>query len=372
MAERLGLKVLQSYTTRQPRPDELADMEHSDHIFISNEEYNKLQDIAAETEINGCRYCTTVEVLNQCDFYVIDPDGIDYLKKEHGKEFHIVQFYIYANDEIRKERFLQRGNAESDFESRNADESKQFNAYEQNHKYDIIIYNNRDIDYALNMMEPYIKIILEDRLKEIEAKKNGTWVEPQVEKSESDKSEEKPEEDDEALSAEAEDGALNKGPSAVSMESVDKEELETEQKETNDPFSLDEDSEDVLDIFDNKGSDTENSSAEEDLETEPEARKNDEENKLPKTDDGNLDPFSLDDTDFDDSPVNLDQLPDSELDSAMNMASDTDNETESSESEQLLEAKMPETCKQAEEASEGTDACEEEDDEDEEDAILLD
>lgn len=59
-------------------------MEHSDHIFISNEEYNKLQDIAAETEINGCRYCTTVEVLNQCDFYVIDPDGIDYLKKEHG------------------------------------------------------------------------------------------------------------------------------------------------------------------------------------------------------------------------------------------------------------------------------------------------
>ncbi|MFR6522722.1 MAG: AAA family ATPase [Lachnospiraceae bacterium] len=123
MAERLGLKVLQSYTTRQPRPDELADMEHSDHIFISNEEYNKLQDIAAETEINGCRYCTTVEVLNQCDFYVIDPDGIDYLKKEHGKEFHIVQFYIYANDEIRKERFLQRGNTESDFESRNADES---------------------------------------------------------------------------------------------------------------------------------------------------------------------------------------------------------------------------------------------------------
>ena len=373
MAERLGLKVLQSYTTRQPRPDELADMEHSDHIFISNEEYNKLQDIAAETEINGCRYCTTVEVLNQCDFYVIDPDGIDYLKKEHGKEFHIVQFYIYANDEIRKERFLQRGNTESDFESRNADESKQFNAYEQNHKYDIIIYNNRDIDYALNMMEPYIKIILEDRLKEIEAKKNGTWVEPQVEKSESDKSEEKPEEDDEALSAEAEDGALNKGPSAVSMESVDKEELETEQKETKDPLSLDEDSEDVLDIFDNKGSDTENSSAEEDLETESEARKNDEEDKLPKTDDGNLDPFSLDDTDFDDSPVNLDQLPGSELDSAMNMASDTDNETKSSESEPPIEVKMSEDsdneCKRTEGVSANTDIY---DEEDEEDAILLD
>ena len=372
MAERLGLKVLQSYTTRQPRPDELADMEHSDHIFISNEEYDKLQDIAAETEINGCRYCTTVEALNQCDFYVIDPDGIDYLKKEHGKEFNIVQFYIYANDKIRKERFLQRGNAERDFESRNADESNQFNAYEHDHKYDIIIYNNRDIDYALNMMEPYIKIILEDRLKEIEAKKNGTWVEPQVEKSESDISEEKPTEDDEAPSAEAEDSALNKEHSAVSMESVGKKETETEQEEADDPFSLDEDSEDVLDSFNNKDSDAENSSTEEGMEAEPETGKGDEEEELQKTDDGNLDPFSLDDTDFDDSPANLDPLPDSGLDSAMNIASDTDNETKSSESEQLLEAKMPETCKQAEEASEGTDACEEEDDEDEEDAILLD
>lgn len=236
MAERLGLKVLQSYTTRQPRPDELADMEHSDHIFISNEEYDKLQDIAAETEINGCRYCTTVEALNQCDFYVIDPDGIDYLKKEHGKEFHIVQFYIYANDKIRKERFLQRGNAESDFESRNADESKQFNTYEQDHKYDIIIYNNRDIDYALNMMEPYIKIILEDRLKEIEAKKNGTWVEPQVEKSESDKSEKNSKEEDETPSVEAEDSTLNKNSSAAKTESVGNK--ETEQKEADDAASL--------------------------------------------------------------------------------------------------------------------------------------
>lgn len=157
------------------------------------------------------------------------------------------------------------------------------------------------------------------------------------------------------------------------MESVDKEELETEQKETNDPFSLDEDSEDVLDIFDNKGSDTENSSAEEDLETEPEARKNDEEDKLPKTDDGNLDPFSLDDADFDDSPVNLDQLPGSELDSAMNMASDTDNETKSSESEPPIEVKMSEDsdneCKQTEGVSADTDIY---DEEDEEDAILLD
>ena len=143
-----------------------------------------------------------------------------------------------------------------------------------------------------------------------------------------------------------------------------------------DPFSLDEDSADVLDSFDNKCSDAESSSTEEGLEAESEVRKNNEEDKLLKTNDGNLDPFSLDDTDFDDSTANLDPLPDSGLDSAMNMASYTDNETKSSESKQPLEAKMSENsdteCKQTEEVSADTDIYGEEDDEDEEDAILLD
>lgn len=78
LSDKLGLKLLQSYTTRAPRPDESADLEHSDHIFISDDEFDKLQDIAAETTINGVRYCTTMGMLNQSDFYVIDPDGIDY------------------------------------------------------------------------------------------------------------------------------------------------------------------------------------------------------------------------------------------------------------------------------------------------------
>ena len=57
----------------------------------------------------------------------------------------------------------------------------------------------------------------------------------------------------------------------------------------------------------------------------------------------------------------------------MNMASDTDNETESSESEPPIEAKVSKDsdneCKQTEEVSADTDIY---DEEDEEDAILLD
>ena len=45
LAERLGLTVLKSYTTRAPRPDEIANPADADHIFVSEAEYDKLTDI---------------------------------------------------------------------------------------------------------------------------------------------------------------------------------------------------------------------------------------------------------------------------------------------------------------------------------------
>lgn len=177
LSEELGLKLLQSYAAREPRPDEAANLEHSDHIFISNEEYDKLENIVAETTINGVRYCTTMDMLNQSDFYIIDPNGIDYLKEKHSKDFRIVQFLIYAEEDIRRKRFEERGKTQSEFDARNTDESKQFDEYESNHGYDIIIFNNGNLNDAVNVMKSYVEIVLENRLKEIEAKKNGTWVE---------------------------------------------------------------------------------------------------------------------------------------------------------------------------------------------------
>lgn len=78
VAEALGLNVVKSYATRKPRPEELKKgLENCDHIFVSDEEYDKLENITAETEINGARYCTTQEVLDNSDIYVIDPKGIE-------------------------------------------------------------------------------------------------------------------------------------------------------------------------------------------------------------------------------------------------------------------------------------------------------
>lgn len=161
VAEALGLNVVKSYATRKPRPEELAKgLENCDHIFVSDEEYDKLENITAETEINGARYCTTQEILDNSDIYVIDPKGIKDLKERCGSRYKLLQFYIYADADKRAARFVARGESKAKFESREQSEDEQFCDYENNHGWDIIIYNNWDIDTAVKTMLGYVRPIM--------------------------------------------------------------------------------------------------------------------------------------------------------------------------------------------------------------------
>lgn len=161
VAEALGLNVVKSYATRKPRPEELQKgIENCDHIFVSDEEYDKLENITAETEINGARYCTTQEILDNSDIYVIDPKGIKDLKERCGSRYKLLQFYIYADADKRAARFIARGESKAKFESREQSEDEQFCDYENNHGWDIIIYNNWDIDTAVKTMLGYVRPIM--------------------------------------------------------------------------------------------------------------------------------------------------------------------------------------------------------------------
>ena len=81
LAEKYNLSVLKSYTTRPPRVND------DSHIFVSIEEFNKLENKIAYTEFNGNYYCATADQLDNSDIYVIDPDGIKYLKEHyHGSK----------------------------------------------------------------------------------------------------------------------------------------------------------------------------------------------------------------------------------------------------------------------------------------------
>lgn len=269
LAERLGLTVLKSYTTRAPRPDEIANPADADHIFVSEAEYDKLTDIIAETCINGNRYCTTKEVLKNSDCYVIDPDGLSYLKKNLEPGFRLAQFYVYADEDIRKKRFMERGKSESEFRVRSDAENEQFSTYEDEHGYDIIIFNNGNIEDAVDIMESYVKLIIKDRLDEIEAKKNGTWVEPEPDDEEAAPDEEASNQEKKACSDSAAEVKM-----ADSTDELQDEKTE-ENASSDEGISL---ADSILDI-----------DAEESHETADEAAAE------PK--DSDFDPFSLDEDD---------------------------------------------------------------------------
>ncbi len=59
-----------------------------------------------------------------------------------------------------KKRFMERGKSESEFRVRSDSEDKQFADYEDEHGYDIIIFNNGNIEDTVDIIESYVKLII--------------------------------------------------------------------------------------------------------------------------------------------------------------------------------------------------------------------
>ncbi len=109
-----GYKSVQSYTTRTPRYEG-----ETGHIFISDEEFDKLENLAAYTEYNGYRYCTTSSKLDEYDIYVIDVDGVETLLNCYtniNRKIHIV--YFSATVRTRISRMVDRGDSDAQIVSR--------------------------------------------------------------------------------------------------------------------------------------------------------------------------------------------------------------------------------------------------------------
>jgi guanylate kinase len=88
-----GHKVVESYTTRPPRyPNELG------HTFVTQEEFHAIRgDLAAYTEFDGHEYGTTFSQLQNSEFYIIDPAGVEYFSEKIGrKNFTVV--YIRCSE----------------------------------------------------------------------------------------------------------------------------------------------------------------------------------------------------------------------------------------------------------------------------------
>ena len=365
VAEALGLNVVKSYATRKPRPEELEKgLENCDHIFVSDEEYDKLENITAETEINGARYCTTQEILDNSDIYVIHPKGIKDLKERCGSRYKLLQFYIYADADKRAARFVARGESKAKFESREQSEGEQFCDYENNHGWDIIIYNNWDIDTAVKTMLGYVRPIM---TPVIEARQKQ--AEEEFEKMMNPPAEEKVE--DAPADKQADEQAGMKGQQSEEPENVNEQAEaapvdEEPDKETGDEDSQTEESEaeseHVEDVSDDAGkqmnepdeekSETKESPAEEqqaeseipeeddeELEECQQEGASDDSSKASASTEANNDPFSLDfddeDKDFMNMPAGVDAESDESDDADVDNTDDSANESNSDAANQF-------------------------------------
>lgn len=142
LCERTGLTAITSYTTRSRRVNE-----GDTHIFSTREEYEQMQadgNVAAYTEIAGNIYWTTIDQLFKHSVYIIDPKGVETLRKLNLPNLRLVTIYINTPDDVRRERALnKRGDDRLTFMKRDMAERDQFRG----------MLRNADFDYAISNID---------------------------------------------------------------------------------------------------------------------------------------------------------------------------------------------------------------------------
>ena len=166
VCKRMGLTQVASYTTRPMRKSE---KNGSDHIFITDEEVLQYEDdIAAYTEINGYKYFTTYDVIDNADVYVIDPIGVDNLKIKCADRYEFIEIYIRTPQKIAEERARIRGDKLKDFKQRWVSENQQFTDYENRHTFAWHLRNDRPFDESVDKVCKWIQIEIAKRNEVVE------------------------------------------------------------------------------------------------------------------------------------------------------------------------------------------------------------
>ena len=127
IAERLNRKYgyaqAKSYTTRPMRDDP---EDENTHTFITREQIADFEDdIVAYNEYNGNAYFVTRKMLEGCQIYVVDREGLIQLYKNyHDKD--ILSIYIDCDSSIASKRMAERGDTDEQIMKRLQYDEKAF------------------------------------------------------------------------------------------------------------------------------------------------------------------------------------------------------------------------------------------------------
>lgn len=120
-----NLKSLPSYTTRPKRCED-----EDNHIFVTDDEFDKLTDIIAYTDFNGFRYCGTSQQIQQYDIYTLDKDGIVYFKENYHGEKGYKIIYIKTPFQTRYERMFERSKKDKGYYNNDCGDNDKLNIVE--------------------------------------------------------------------------------------------------------------------------------------------------------------------------------------------------------------------------------------------------
>lgn len=160
LVNNFGFKSVKSYTTR---PKRVANEEN--HQFVTKEEFDALENKVAYTCFNGYEYCATKEQLDNATIYVIDPDGIEYLRQNYSRNFFIV--YIDTDSKVCENRMRKRGDDYNVLKSRVFNDEIEFENF--TNVADAVINGNNGTQYVLeDFLNAYVLARLNNRINELE------------------------------------------------------------------------------------------------------------------------------------------------------------------------------------------------------------
>lgn len=148
VCKRTGMNYLKSYTTRPERED---DGDYPDHMFITEAEVDGLkQNVIAWSQIGKHQYFATEQQLNESDFYIIDPTGIEYILEHYGDCYDFKIVYIRASNTNAEQRTQDRTNY--NFDERRQEENEEFSEFERKQQWDYHLLNNGTFEEGVEKM----------------------------------------------------------------------------------------------------------------------------------------------------------------------------------------------------------------------------
>jgi guanylate kinase len=107
LEEKYCFNQVQSYTTRKPRYDG-----ETGHIFLTEDEFNELEDIVSYTLYNDNQYGTTASLLDKNNIFVVDVPGVESLLQKYKTDRPICIIYFDTTVATRIRRMVNRNDSD--------------------------------------------------------------------------------------------------------------------------------------------------------------------------------------------------------------------------------------------------------------------